>query len=138
MFNTMRVFDVYHHPRYGLQAVRRGFSWLAFLAPSVWAVRRGLGITTLLLVVATTLMFDVAKLAGTFVTSPALQVGILLGLVVAVGFKPGFIGWRWHRKALEDEEFSFLCTVAASSQRQAIRAAANDDFYNGPIRVASA
>lgn len=137
MHKTMRVFDIYHHPRYGLQAVRRGFSWLAFLVPSVWAVRRGLGITTLLLVLATTLMFDVAKLAGGFVTSPGGQIAILLALVAVVGLKPGFIGWRWHRKALEEDEFSFLCTVAANSSRQALRAAANDDFYNGPIRVAS-
>ena len=62
----MRVFDIYQHPKYGIQAVRRGFSWLAFLAPSVWAVRRGLGLVTVLLVVTTTLMFDIAQLAGSW------------------------------------------------------------------------
>ena len=134
----MRVFDVYQHPVYGLQAVRRGFSWLAFLAPSVWAVRRGLGITTLLLVIATTLMFDIAKFTGIWVSSPMAQIVILLSLVVVVGYKPGFFGYRWHARALEEDDFNFVCTVAATSRRQAIKAAANDDFYNGPIRVASA
>lgn len=137
-FSSMRVFDIYHHPRHGLQAVRRGFSWPAFLVPSVWAVRRGLGITTLMLVVATTLMFDIAQLAGTWATSPASQVSILLALVALVGIKPGFFGYRWHRRALEDDEFDFMCTVAANSSRQAIKAAANDEFFNGPIRVAAA
>lgn len=134
----MRVFDVYHHPHYGMQAVRRGFSWLAFLAPSVWAVRRGLGITTLLLVVATTLMFDIAQLAGNWAVGPVSQILILLALVALVGIKPGFFGYRWHARALEEDKFDFKCTVAANSSRQAIKAAANDDFFNGPIRVAAA
>jgi hypothetical protein len=134
----MRVFDIYHHPKYGLQAVRRGFSWLAFLAPSVWAVRRGLGITTLLLVVATTLMFDIAQVASNWVSHPAAQITILLALVIVVGAKPGFIGYRWHQRALEEDEFNFMCTVAAESRRKAIHAAANDEYFNGPIRVASA
>lgn len=137
MNSTMRVFDIYRHPKYGMQAVRRGFSWLAFLAPSVWAVRRGLGITTLLLLVATTLMFDIAKVAGDIVTNPLGQVMILLALLVAVGIRPGFMGYRWHARALEDEKFQFVCTVAANSHRQAIKAAANDDYYSGPIREAA-
>ncbi len=69
----MRVFDIYQHPKYGKQAVRRGFSWLAFLAPSVWAVRRGLGLVTVMLVVTTTLMFDIAQLAGSWVSGPVAQ-----------------------------------------------------------------
>lgn len=133
----MRVFDVYRHPRYGLQAVRRGFSWLAFLAPSVWAVRRGLGITTLLLVVATTLVFDIAQVAGPAIGHPAGQIGLLLLLAGLVGLRPGFLGYQWHARALQDEQFRYVCTVAATSHRQAIRAAANDDFYNGPIRIAA-
>ncbi len=133
----MRVFDIYRHPRYGLQAVPRGFSWLAFLVPSVWAVRRGLGITTLLLVVATTLMFDIAQLAGTWITSPSGQILTLLALVAVVGYKPGFFGYRWHARALQDEDFDFMCTVAANSRRQAIRAAANDEYFGGPIHEAA-
>ena len=74
----MRVFDIYKHPKYGKRAVRRGFSWLAFLAPSVWAVRRGLGLTTVLLVVTTTLMFDIAQLAGSWVSGPMAQFLLLV------------------------------------------------------------
>ena len=134
----MRVFDIYQHPKYGFEAVRRGFSWSAFLAPSVWAVRRGLGCTTVLLVVTTTLMFDIAQLAGDWVSNPYAQILLLGVLVVLFGVKPGFAGYRWHARALEEDEFSWKCTVAAQSRRQAIRAAANDDYYNGPIHVAAA
>ena len=133
----MRVFDIYQHPKYGKQAVRRGFSWLAFLAPSVWAVRRGLGYTTVFLVVTTTLMFDIAQLAGTWASSPLSQTLLLAGLVVLFGIKPGFFGYRWHARILKDEDFSFKCTVAAESRRQAIKAA-NDDRFSEEIHVAAA
>jgi len=132
----MRVFDIYQHPKYGKQAVRRGFSWLAFLAPSVWAVRRGLGLVTLMLVVTTTLMFDIAQLAGSWVSGPVAQLALLIVLVIVFGLKPGFNGYRWHARVLEEEKFSFKCTVAAESRRKAIKAA-NDDKYRDDIRVAS-
>ena len=132
----MRVFDIYQHPKYGKQAVRRGFSWLAFLAPSVWAVRRGLGLTTVLLVVTTTLMFDIAQMAGTWVSSPFSQLLLLSALVVLFGIKPGFSGYRWHARILKEEDFAFKCTVAAESQRQAIKAA-NDNQFSEEIHVAA-
>ena len=134
----MRVFDIYQHPKYGMQAVRRGFSWLAFLAPSIWAVRRGLGFTTLLLVAVTSTVFDLAQWVGSWANNPISTIIILLALIVLVGIKPGFTGYRWHAKALQNDQFDFVCTVAASSRRQAIHAAANDDFINGPIRIAAA
>ena len=132
----MRVFDIYQHPEYGKQAVRRGFSWLAFLAPSVWAVRRGLGLVTVLLVVTTTLMFDIAQLAGNWVSSPLSQFLLLVGLVILFGIKPGFYGYRWHARVLEEEHFAFKCTVAAESRRKALKAA-NDDHYTKDINVAA-
>jgi hypothetical protein len=131
----MRVFDIYQHPKYGKQAVRRGFSWLAFLAPSVWAVRRGLGLVTVMLVVTTTLMFDIAQLAGSWVSGPVAQLLLLIVLVITFGLKPGFNGYRWHARVLEEEKFSFKCTVAAESRRKALQAA-NDDNYRKDINVA--
>lgn len=131
----MRVFDIYQHPKYGIQAVRRGFSWLAFLAPSVWAVRRGLGLVTVMLVITTTLMFDIAQLAGSWVSGPVAQLLLLIVLVIAFGLKPGFNGYRWHARILEEEKFSFKCTVAAESRRKALKAA-NDDNYRKDIKIA--
>ena len=133
----MRVFDIYQHPKYGKQAVRRGFSWLAFLAPSVWAVRRGLGLTTVVLVVTTTLMFDLAQLAGTWVSGPVSQILLLAGLVILFGIKPGFSGYRWHARTLKEEDFDFKYTIAAESRRKALKAA-NDEQFNKRINVAAA
>jgi len=132
----MRVFDIYQHPKYGKQAVRRGFSWLAFLAPSVWAVRRGLGLTTILLVVTTTLMFDIVQLAGAWVSNPYSQLLLLSGLVILFGIKPGFSGYRWHAQILKQEDFAFKCTVAAESRRKALKAA-NDNHFKEEIHVAA-
>lgn len=131
----MRIFDIYQHPKYGKQAVRRGFSWLAFLAPSVWAVRRGLGLVTVMLVITTTLMFDIAQMAGSWVSGPVAQLLLLIVLVIAFGLKPGFNGYRWHARILEEEKFSFKCTVAAESRRKALKAA-NDDNYRKDINIA--
>jgi hypothetical protein len=131
----MRVFDIYQHPKYGKQAVRRGFSWLAFLAPSVWAVRRGLGLITVLMVITTTLMFDIAQLLGAWVPNPVAQMALLVVLVIVFGIKPGFEGYRWHARVLVEENFSFKCTIAAESRRQALKAA-NDDSYRKDINVA--
>ena len=132
----MRVFDIYQHPRYGKQAVRRGFSWLAFIAPSVWAVRRGLGLTTVLMVVNTTLMFDIVQFAGTWVSDPVSQILLLAGLITLFGIKPGFSGYRWHARVLKEEKFTFKCTIAAESRRKALKAA-NDDQFSGEINVAA-
>lgn len=132
----MHIFDVYHHPKYGDEAVRRGFSWLAFLAPSVWAVRRGLGWITLFLVVASTLMFDIAELVGMLTDGPALQIPVLILLIVIVGILPGFAGYRWHAAHLREEHFQHKCTIIADGRRQAIKAA-NDDHHVETVRVAS-
>ncbi|MFT5372402.1 MAG: hypothetical protein ACI9R7_001947 [Lysobacterales bacterium] len=131
----MRVFDIYKHPRYGFEAVRRGFSWSAFLVPSVWAVRRGLGYTTVLLVVTTTLMFDIAQIASVWIQQPGIQLFLLGLLVVVFGLKPGFLGYRWHAQALRDENFHFTCTVVAETRRQAIQAA-NDDTFENSVKIA--
>lgn len=131
----MRVFDVYKHPRYGCDAVMRGFSWTAFLIPSVWAVRRGLGYTTVLLVVTTTLMFDIAQIASVWIQQPVIQVMLLGLLVVLFGWRPGFIGYRWHAKALQQEKYHFTCTVVAENRRDAIKAA-NDDRFQATIKIA--
>ena len=99
-------------------------------------MRRGLGLTTVLLVVTTTLMFDIAQLAGSWVSAPMGQLLLLVVLVTVFGLKPGFFGYRWHAKVLRDEEFSLKCTVAAESRRQALKAA-NDDSFTEEIHVAA-
>ena len=135
---NLQIFDVYRHPQNGYQAVRLGFSWLAFLMPSVWAVRKGLGMLTLVLIVATTAAFDLAQMASYIATHPASQVVITLALLFLVGIKPGAEGHRWHAGVLRSEGYEKVDTVAAVNARAAIHAAANSSFDATAIHVAMA
>ena len=97
-------------------------------------VRRGLGWITVVLVVTTTLMFDIAQIASLWIQQPLIQIILLALLIVLFGWRPGFSGYRWHARALQDENFHFSCTVIADNRRQAIKAA-NDDHYNTEVKV---
>ena len=63
------------HGIFGYEAVPRGFSWSAFLLPSLWATWRGMGSTALALVAWSTLMFDVAKFSTRWYDDPAMFIG---------------------------------------------------------------
>jgi len=124
----VQFYDIYQHPEYGCRAVRRRFSWSAFLVPSLWAVRRGLGWLTLLLVAWSTLMFDIAQLLSRWAPNPFSQVLLLLVLTILFGFSSGFYGYRWHARALTNEGFTRRTTLAARSYRHAIKAYCNDSY----------
>ncbi len=132
----MQFYDIYEHPEYGFRAVRRGFSWSAFLVPPLWAVRRGLGWLTLLLVAWSTLMFNITQLTSQWVHNPLAQALILLALIVLFGFRSGFYGYRWHARALTEEGFTRRTTLAASSCRHALNAYCNNS-YRGDVLIAN-
>ena len=132
----MQFYDIYQHPEHGYRAVRRGFSWSAFLVPSLWAVRRGLGWITLFLVAWSTLMFDIAQLLSQGVHNPLAQASILLILVALFGLRSGFHGYRWHANALTEEGFTRRTTLAATSYSHAIKAYCNNS-YRGDILIAN-
>lgn len=127
---NLQIFDVYQHPEHGYRAVRRGFSWLAFLMPSVWAVRHGLGMLTLLLLAATTVVFDLAALSGYIANNPVSQIVIAGALLVLLGLKPGFSGHQWQARSLQADGFNKVDRVAASNERLAISAAAHGKKYS--------
>lgn len=129
----MHIYDIYEHPQYGAQAVGRGFSWSAFLMPSVWAVNRGLGMTTLLLVAATSLVFDVAKVIGAWIEHPVIAISILLTLFGLVGLRPGLLGNRWHADALERAGYSHRETIAAAHRCAALHAWSRNSYL--PLRA---
>lgn len=132
-----KIYDIYHHPEYGYRTVRRGFSWLAFLVPSVWAVRRDLGMLTLVMIVITTAVFDLVDLAALVASNPISQLVILACLLVLAGIKPGFFGYRWHARALEADGFRHVRAVGARSARQALKAATSEHFEPDPIFTAA-
>ncbi len=133
---SVHIYDIYQHPEQGLRAVRRGFSWAAFLLPTVWAVRKELGWTTLALFVLTTAAFDLARMSAES-AHPVMQVGLLAGLLALVGLKPGLEGYRWQGQALERKGFAHRRTVAAPNPRVAMDATLRDHFEGVPIPVAA-
>jgi hypothetical protein len=128
----MQVFDIYEHPTWGLRAVKRGFSWSAFLAPSVWAAAKGLGTLTLLLVVCSTLMFDLLKIATDFVSHPGAMLALFIAAYLCFGLKPGIRGNAWHAEKLESDGFDRKFTVAAESRNHALRAVRTGHVRHAP------
>ena len=134
----MRVFDIYEHPRDGLRAIKRGFSWPAFLAPSVWSAAKGLGSTTLLLVICSTLMFDFLKLATGLVPDPGSMLALFVLSYVLFGLRPGTRGNSWHAANLQKEGFERKYVVAANSSGHALRAMRSKSWQQSPkLRIAN-
>jgi len=127
----MQVFDIYEHPRGGLRAIKRGFSWPAFLAPSVWSAAKGLGSATLMLVVTSTLMFDFLKLATGIIPEPGLMLTLFLASYILFGIKPGTSGNAWHAANLRREGFERKYVIAANSPGHAIRALRSGSIKHG-------
>ncbi|MDX1571453.1 MAG: hypothetical protein R3200_13285 [Xanthomonadales bacterium] len=125
----MQLYDIYEHPQYGVKAVKQGFSWTAFAAPTVWAAATGLGRLTLILVLASTLMFDVLDLAAQFVREPLAMGSLFLLSYILFGLKPGFLANRWWANYLEEEGWSRKCQVVARNTRHARQA-----YLDGTIR----
>ncbi len=134
---SVHIYDIYEHPELGMRAVRRGFSWAAFLLPTVWAVRKELGWTTLALFVLTTAAFDLARMSAES-AHPVMQVVVLAGLLVLVGLKPGIEGYVWQARSLETRGFRHVRTVAAATARAALAATRQDRFQAEPILAAVA
>ena len=133
----MKRYDIYKHPKFGLETVQHGFSWMAFLAPSVWASSKGLGFITLLLVTLTTVAFNIATLAirwySGFGISPLL---LLPGLLAILGLVVISRGHIWHANSLRKDGFQKQSSVVALNARQA-KQAFQHNSYDTNIAVAA-
>lgn len=134
---SVHIFDIYQHPEDGLKAVRRGFSWEAFLLPALWAVRRELGWTAFTLFVLTTAVFDIAGFSAALGFGVLEQCLLMLTGVALLGMLPGFDGYRWLGKDLERKGYDHLAVVAAASRRHALEAACENRYAATSILVAA-
>lgn len=126
----MQLYDIYTHPKLGSAAVKRGFSWMAFFAPSVWAATKGLGMITLILVAATTLAFNLAAASiqwFAFLGSPTLP---LILLLTSLGFVAGMHASKWHKSILAKKGYRRQSCVVALNARHAQRAFASDNYLS--------
>ena len=135
--HARHIFDVYEHPDFGLRAVRRGFSWEAFLLPAFWAVRHGLGWTAVVLMVLTTAVFDLAGFTASLGFGPIEQFVFMAAGVALLGIRPGVDGYPWIGAGLAREGYRPVGPVVAASRRQAVEAMAGQAFTDQPIAVAA-
>ena len=114
----MKYFDVYKHPIQGYEAIKRGFSWPAFLFTVFWAFVKkmwGLGfafIGVILILSFGALIFTQDEFGDGDVFMWLVQ----LVFYVVVGVK----GNEWRRDNLVKRGFDRLDTVAAETPDAAI------------------
>lgn len=120
----MRTFDVYEHSTLGYEAVKRGFSWLAFIFTWIWAFIKkiwnyGLAFIgiTLVLVVAENAFAQRGSQDGVLIM-------IILQLSVVVYF--GLKGNDWRNANLKMRGYEHVGTLQAKTPDAAIASVVNN------------
>ncbi len=113
----MLRFDVYAHETHGYEAVKRGFSWPAFLLGIFWAFYKKLwlaGSIYLLVILLLALPGDDLSSGG---LGPIYDfVGFGISLFV------GIAGNGWRRQLLTQQGYRFVDAIEARSPQAAIEA----------------
>jgi hypothetical protein len=121
-------FDVYAHPQSGYEAVKRGFSWPAFLFGIFWAFHKRLWWAAGLY-----LLFMIAL----GVSSAEEEPGSLTAFYDFVGFGislfVGASGNGWRRQALEQWGYRHIDEIEASSPKAAVKLIFSPDRGGAPI-----
>lgn len=114
--HTGKRFNVYHHPIYGYEAIKQGFSWPAFFFHWIWMLICKLWSTAVIWLV---LLFIIeiikdANRHSSSVTFVALLCNI--GLMYVAGKS----GNEWRETTLLKRGFSYLGAIPAKSPKEAI------------------
>ena len=122
-WTRMRHFDVYRHPTHGLQAIKQGFSWPAFLFTAIWAFVKKLWLHGLIFVAVLFILISAEQaLVAQGADGPALLVMTMeLGAYIVIGAK----GNEWRRADLRHRGYERIASLQASSPDAAIAAAAS-------------
>lgn len=112
----MLNFDVFVHQNEGYEAVKRGFSWPAFLFGVFWAFYKKLWLPGAIYLA---LMLALALSGGNVEGEGLVAFYDLVGF--AVSFCVGASGNAWRRQALLAEGYRHIDRVAAPSAEEAIQ-----------------
>jgi hypothetical protein len=112
---TRSTFDVFQHPTKGYEAVKRGFSWPAFIFTLFWAFLKRLWFEGFIVVLMIVVIVSVQPLED-FVHRAFGNSG--LGWIVSLIF--GFRGNRWRKEQLETHGWSLVVMIEAASAAQAL------------------
>lgn len=121
----MRTFDLYKHPSKGYKAVKRGFSWPAFLFSFVWAFIKRLWSVGIALVgvIAFLMIMESAFVQGSNDAGVLATQIIVLGMFAWLGIK----GNEWIRSDLRKRGYEYDQTLKAETAKAAIADAAKRD-----------
>ncbi len=109
-----RTFEVLKHPLKGLEAVKRGFSWPAFLFTWIWAVVNRLWLLGIVFVILS-LLLGLLELQALH-DAPLLVLFASLIVQTVLGMK----GNSWRSEALQNRGFEFLGAIDARSPKEAL------------------
>lgn len=118
----MRTFDVYCHPLFGVEAVKRGFSWPAFLFPLFWLPIKGLWGWFVLWVIFFAFLNAMGGVIDRIESEAAWQSmnSLLIGGWIAAAIVPGVKGNEWFAIKLLNRRYTLMFTVQSPSGYDAI------------------
>ena len=107
----MKQFKVFHHPSYGYEAVKQGWSWPGFLFGPVWALVKKLWLVAIAISIFT---FAVAHMMSVL-APPLVPFSSLIPAVLV-----GVAGNQERAKSLSKRGFSEIGIHSGASADQAI------------------
>lgn len=135
-----QLFTIYEHPTQGFQAVKVGFSWLAFFLTIIWMLVhrlwRLLAIWIGLYIVVHIAEGFVETLDDSSLTYLLLLIVVLIGWG-ALCLVPGYRGNSWREKDLLSRGYNFIQAIRAESVGDAISKAkltASSKVSQMPVR----
>jgi hypothetical protein len=125
----MKTYHVFVHPVHGLEAVKSGFSWPAFLLPSLWMLEKRMWRLSALWFAMHTTIDLLALTLGT--EAPLLCMLTAIGLRLVAGANAN----RWLEQRLRKERYDPLKTVAAYTSYEAVERAFGFTRRNADLTV---
>ena len=114
----MKIYKVYKHPSFGVEAVKVGFSWPAAFFVFIWMLAKKLwklaGLWVLAYIVLTVIQDAAIK------ADSASGILIVLAGHLALALLPGLKGNEWRIKNLTKRGFEFVNSVQAETPDAAI------------------
>lgn len=117
----MKTFAVYQHPSKGYEAVKRGFSWPAFLFCVWWMLAKRLWTHASIWIVAILACRAIDRLVQDAASVAALLIIVLVMVVsIALWLLPAFEGNQWRERALRERGYRSLGTVECETPEAAV------------------
>jgi len=116
----MKTFDLYRHPTLGYEAVKRGFSWPAFLIAPIWALSKRMWLGSALLLA--TWLFLIAARSDAAAKGDAAGAMVLLVVHLAIAIIAGVVGNRRWARSLARRGYEHLGAGDAEHPDAAIAA----------------